>query len=38
VLEAIFYHLLCDTFEDEVGFVLTNIIGQAIIFLDAKEN
>jgi hypothetical protein len=38
VLEGIFYHLSCNIVEDEVGFVLANTVGQAIIFLDAKDN
>jgi hypothetical protein len=38
VLEGVFYHLPCGIVEDEVGFVLANIVGQGIIFLDAKEN
>jgi hypothetical protein len=38
VLEGIFYHLLCGFVEDEVGVVHANVVSQAIIFLDAKDN
>jgi hypothetical protein len=38
VLEGILNHLPCGIIEDEVGFLLTNIVGQAIMFLHAKEN
>jgi hypothetical protein len=38
VLEGILNHLLCGIVEDEVGFILANAIGQAIMFLRAKEN
>jgi hypothetical protein len=38
MLEGVFYHLPCSIIEDEFGFILTNIVGQVIIFLDAKEN
>jgi hypothetical protein len=38
VLEGIFYHLPCGIVEDVVGIVHANAIGQAIIFLDAKDN
>jgi hypothetical protein len=37
MLEGIFYHLPCGIVEDEVGFVLANAFGQAMIFLDARE-
>jgi hypothetical protein len=38
VLEGVFNHIPCGIVEDEVGFILANVIGQAIIFLHAKEN
>jgi hypothetical protein len=38
VLEGVFYQLPRGIAEDEVGFILINAVGQAIIFLDAKEN
>jgi hypothetical protein len=38
VLEAVLNHLACSIVEDEVGFVLVNSIGQAIMFMHAKEN
>jgi hypothetical protein len=38
VLVGIFYHLPCGIVEDAVGVIHTNTVGQAIIFLDAKEN
>jgi hypothetical protein len=38
MLEDIFCHLPCGIVEDEVGFVHANNVGQATIFLDAKEN
>jgi hypothetical protein len=38
VLEGILNHLSCYIVEDEVGFILANIIGQAIMFLHVKEN
>jgi hypothetical protein len=38
VLEGVLNHLLCGIVEDEVGFLLANIVGQAIIFMHAKEN
>jgi hypothetical protein len=31
-------HLLCNIVEDEVGFVLANVVGLAIMFLHPKEN
>jgi hypothetical protein len=38
MLEGILNHLPHDIVEDEVGFILANGIGQAIMFLHAKEN
>jgi hypothetical protein len=38
VLEGIPNHLPCDIVEDEVGFLLSNVVGQAIMFLQPKEN
>jgi hypothetical protein len=38
MLEGILNQLLCGIVEDEVGFVLANAVGQAIMFLHAKEN
>jgi hypothetical protein len=38
VLEGVFNHILCGIVEDKVGFVLANAVGQAIMFLHAKEN
>jgi hypothetical protein len=38
LLEGVLNHLLCDIVEDEVDFVLASAVGQAIIFLHAKEN
>jgi hypothetical protein len=38
VLESVLNHLSCDIVEDEVGFIHANDVGQAIIFLHAKEN
>jgi hypothetical protein len=38
MLEGVFYHLPCGIIEDVVGFILTNAVGQAIIFLNEKEN
>jgi hypothetical protein len=38
MLEGIFNHLSCGIVEDKVGFILANDVGQAIIFLHAKEN
>jgi hypothetical protein len=38
VLEGVLNHLLCGIVEDEVDFILANAIGQAIMFLPAKEN
>jgi hypothetical protein len=38
VLEGILNHLPCGIVEDEVGFVLANAVGQAIMLLHAKEN
>jgi hypothetical protein len=38
MLEGVLNHLPCDIVEDEVGFVLANTVGQAIMFLHAKEN
>jgi hypothetical protein len=37
MLEGVFYHLPCGIVEEEVGFVLANTVGQAILFLDAKR-
>jgi hypothetical protein len=38
VLEGVLNHLACNIIEDEVGFVLANFIGEAIMFLYAKGN
>jgi hypothetical protein len=38
VLEGILDHLPCNIIEDKVGFFLANTVGQAIMFLHAKEN
>jgi hypothetical protein len=38
VHEGILNHLSCDIVEDEVGIDLTNAVGQAIMFMHAKEN
>jgi hypothetical protein len=38
VLEGVLNHIPRGIVEDEVGFILANVIGQAIIFLHAKEN
>jgi hypothetical protein len=38
MLEGILNHLPHDIVEDEVSFILANGIGQAIMFLHAKEN
>jgi hypothetical protein len=38
MLEGVFYHLPCGIVEDEVGSVHANVVIQAIIFLDAKDN
>jgi hypothetical protein len=38
MLKGVLNHLLYDIIEDEVGFLLANVIGQAIMFLHAKEN
>jgi hypothetical protein len=38
VLEGVLNHLSCGIVEDEVGILLTNTVGQVIIFLHAKEN
>jgi hypothetical protein len=38
MLEGILDHLPCSIVEDEVGFILANTIGQAILLLHAKEN
>jgi hypothetical protein len=38
VLEGVLNHLPCGIVEDEVGFGLANAVGQAIMFLHAKEN
>jgi hypothetical protein len=38
VLEGVLNHILCGIVEDKVDFFLANAVGQAIIFLYAKEN
>jgi hypothetical protein len=38
MLKDILNHLSYDIVEDEVGFLLANFVGQAIMFLYAKEN
>jgi hypothetical protein len=38
MLEGVPNHLACSIVEDEVGFILANSFGQAIIFLHVKEN
>jgi hypothetical protein len=38
VLEAILNHLVCGIVENEAGLVFVNSIGQAIMFMHAKEN
>jgi hypothetical protein len=38
VLEGVLNHLSCGIVEDEVGFILTNVVDQVIMFLHAKEN
>jgi hypothetical protein len=38
VLEGVLNHFLCGIVEEEVGFILANTIGQAKMFLHAKEN
>jgi hypothetical protein len=38
MLEGILNHLMCGIVEDEVGFILANVIGEAIMFLHTKEN
>jgi hypothetical protein len=37
MLEGILNHLLCSIFEDEVGFILANAVGQAIMFYMQKR-
>jgi hypothetical protein len=37
MLESVLNHLPCDIVEDEVEFILANAVGQAIMFLHAKE-
>jgi hypothetical protein len=37
MLHSVLNHLACGIVEDEVGFVLANSVGQAIMFLHAKE-
>jgi hypothetical protein len=38
MLQGLLNHLPCDIIEDEVGFILTNAVSQAIMFLHAKDN
>jgi hypothetical protein len=38
MLEGIINHLSCGIVEDEVGFLLANVVGQAIMFQHVKEN
>jgi hypothetical protein len=38
VLEGILDHLACSIVEDEAGYVLSNYVGQATMFLHTKEN
>jgi hypothetical protein len=38
MLEDVLNHLLFGIVEVEVDFLLTNAVGQAIMFLHAKEN
>jgi hypothetical protein len=38
MLKGILNHLPCGIVEDEVGIILANAAGQAIMFLYAKEN
>jgi hypothetical protein len=38
MLEGILNHVACSIVEDEVGFILANFVGQAIMFLHANEN
>jgi hypothetical protein len=38
VLEGILNQLSCGIVEDEVGFILANAVGQALMFLYVKEN
>jgi hypothetical protein len=37
MLKGVLNHLLYDIIEDEVGFLLANVVGQAIMFLHAKK-
>jgi hypothetical protein len=38
MLKGIINHLSCGIIEDEVSFLLTNVVGQAIMFQHVKEN
>jgi hypothetical protein len=38
VFEGILNHLPCGIVEDKVGFILANVVIQAMMFLHAKEN
>jgi hypothetical protein len=38
MLKGVLNHFPCGIVDDEVGFILTNAISQAIMFLHAKEN
>jgi hypothetical protein len=38
MLESVLNHLSCGIVENEVGFILTNAVGQVIMFLYVKEN
>jgi hypothetical protein len=38
MLEGVLNHLACSIVDAEVGFILANSFGQAIMLLHAKEN
>jgi hypothetical protein len=38
MLEGVLDHLACSIVEEEVGYVLANSVGQAIMFMHVKEN
>jgi hypothetical protein len=38
MLEGILNHLVCNILEEKAGFVLTNSVGQVLMFQHGKEN
>jgi hypothetical protein len=38
MLEGVLDHLACSIVEEEAGYVLSNSVGQAIMFMHVKEN